>query len=343
MDLMKKNMKKKAIIFSIIAITISELVFFLFLGNYSPEINIDIGIINNRISSVNQEIDRFIDYVPDAGAFAGFSALEKMYVDINNTGAFFSSGDFDDVFLDCMTNDTSCPNNLQNLLDVYTQNIHNTRNFDLSLSIHNASIVNEASWFIDVRVGIGVNVHDEFADWNFNRSVYFSVSIEGVHDPTFIKIKDLYGGSKERVITPVQAVGSQINLEVFTDMLFAGQYMQSQNGSCLSDRFEGVFVANNKPCGIESVVNAHDYPGLLAPENLTIPHLDFQVANADNVGSFRCVCDDGNHASDVCVGIGILSDDITLNRGNLPRYGLFWPWIYNMDGVTGNYISNACP
>ncbi len=340
-----RKMHKKAIIFSIIAVTIAELVFLIFSGTYSSEININNNIIYNRISSVDKEINRFIDYIPEAGSFAGFSALESMYVRMNTTKKNFSDEgvSFEQVFLDCTFKGTGvqCGNNphhLDLLLFDFAQEIEKTREITFGQTILDYGLLKEGYWYLSLWVEVEFDVQDTYSTWSFTKNITFLVSTLGVNDPEYIFINEKYGGNEERVIFPNSIQSSrEWDRELFADFFTGKEYHVSTNGSCLSERFEGT-RSNSDLCAIESIVDAEEHPGLLAPVNQSIGHIDYQVLEKI---SFPCHAP-GQVVEEVNprVGIGYLDENITLSFLDASRYGLIGRDSFNNNNLL---IANGCP
>lgn len=338
------RMDKKAIIFSIIAVTIAELVFLIFAGTYNSEINIDNGIVYNRISSVDKEINRFINYIPEAGEYAGFSALESMYLEMNTTKRNFSSDgvSFESVFLDCTINGTrsQCGTNNENLealLTDFAQEIEKTREIDFEFSISDYGLLEERYWYYSMWVNITFNITDTYSSWDFSKNITFIISTMGVHDPSYIFINEEFGGNEERTIFPNSIqTSAEWDKKLFADFFTGKEYHVSENGSCLSERFEGT-RSNSPTCSIESIVDAEKHPYLLAgPINQSIAHIDYQVLEKT---TFPCNSF-GNIESNPRVGIIYLNTNITLSFIDASRYGLVDKDSFDMNELL---IANGCP
>lgn len=313
-------MNKKGIIFSLIAIGLASLFILLFSSGFTEQIGGQNEVVRTRISNLDQTIEEFYTYTMVAQQVAGQQALAALYDAINTSTPRKYLVDFEDNFTRCMNNSDGCVNNqpLQEFLDNYTQAVEETQDAIITYNIISMSITHESYWSFTLTSNISIVLDDRYAKWEYGQIIESRIPTTGAYDPAFLELSDMYGAVPviERRIasSPFNKELQTINISTFMDFYTIGQYQYSDEGSCLSQRFEGDFgnPAPGERCGIESVINPNDFPGLGG----NIVHLDWQAING-----ITYPCANRYNITSVNQDLHLWEDD-TLDYGVFPPYSV---------------------
>lgn len=299
-------MNKKGIIFSLIAIGLAGLFILLFSSGFTEQIDNKNEIVRTRVMNLDDTITAFYTYATAAQQVAGQEALIALYKEINDTGVFLP--DFEDNFTRCMNDSDGCanPNPLTEFLDNYTQAVKQTKDADLTYMVTNITIASESYWSLTLNTTITITMTDRYAHWNYNKSIRTRVHTIGTYDPAFVNLSNQYNNFGQRVERRIASSPFNkeytIDLKTFMDFYTIGQYQYSQNGSCLSQRYEGDFTNPTNPCGIESVLNPDDFATLPPGTG----HMDWQALRG-----ITYPCSDRYNITSVNPALSLSTNDTT--------------------------------
>ncbi|MBD3209516.1 hypothetical protein GF367_03810 [Candidatus Woesearchaeota archaeon] len=333
-------LNKKGIIFSLLAIGLAGLFVLLFATGYQQRLDDQNDVIRARITSLDQGVDSFYDYAAEAQTIAGTAALDALYQEINQSGTFLTSDNFESNFTRCLNSSDGCENdlNLSVLLTNYSAIIATSLHADVQFSVNDVCLTQETFWDLVVRTNISISLTDTYAAWDTSRDITTTISTVGTYDPAYVAISASYGGAEDRRVFPTSIApnSSRWNISTFMDFYKGRQYQASQNGSCLSDRYEGSWTSSFQGCNLESVVDADEHPRLKDPANQSITHMDWQVLTRD----MHACHDPVTNPDDFRVSISDADDSLVLWNKDTIRYGLYPD---HLDFSSPTYNAPGCP
>ena len=336
------SMGKKGIIFSLLAIGFSGLFILLFSSSIEQPVDAGIAPINTRVLELDNGINDFFSYAQNSLDTCGFSALNALYTDINNTGNHLAAGTFETRLSNCLNDSSGCNNtlNMSAVLDEYTRLLRNTSRMALDFNVNTVSISDEQHWQLEITANVSINVTDQYASWRTSKLLITTLSTVGAPDPAYVTINDDYNGNEERIIIPNERQDFvEWDLDSFVEFLTGAEYHASLNGPCLSSRYEAQYDEQNDDCGLESVVDPNYHSILMNTSYDSLVHMDYQVLNE---ASNRYPCDDlmGGMPR---VSIRAVHRNLTLTRQDATRYGLNNESIWYFTPALNATTARGCP
>lgn len=289
-----KNISKKGIFFTFIAITMMTIFILVFTPQVDLSLQKDTQALNARISTINNYInDLQYNYLRAVMRVTGQKTIESLIFYMNSTGTFLS--DFDSAFQEVFVNGTI--NNVQidsitvkKIMDNRTftnwssrisQSSLNVLKVNTTIFVENASATQTNPWEIDLILKINLSVKSNVAEWNKISTIKTTLPIEGFYDPSYlvnVNVLDSYSYGKK-----IKNADMQFNKWNITYVRYHLRndtyvYWGNANAPSYLSRFTNTFTPSSC-CGIESLVN----PNLLPSKDLMDSYVDYIFWNpADN-------------------------------------------------------------
>jgi hypothetical protein len=273
MGLRKKQVSlmrnKKGVVFTITAIAIAVFFTIVFSARIEKPIDYKTEVLETRINVLSDYLNNFYDYAESAASVSGYSALQGIITDLNNTKSFNMA--FERQYTNCsitgnLTSSKKCPNMTNKTITYYLDNIMDIVEGKLNIKSNytiNSINVNQVEPFsIELILNISLDINDSYANLSDTRLVVGSVSIQGLLDPLYL----IYGTYNQKINrTNIPKSGGEVGaLWNFTDLqqLYNNhEYKQSLDGVSFINRIKGNFSPSY--FGIESFVNFTD-PDVIA-------------------------------------------------------------------------------
>ena len=254
-------MKKKAIFFTVIAISLSAVVMLAFVIGAEYRLRNKMFVIETRVDTLNSfvhDIERDLDR---GLSISGFRSVLSVVDYIVENGTF--SPDLQIDFRDALINGTvrgktmstmenSSFSDWINKIDSQAEKI----DIDINFSVSSVYIYQDNPWTAKINIGLDMYVTDKknTATWSKLKNITTEISIEGFEDPTYAL------NSFGRVVNTVDKTpyASFSDDDDYRDHINESYYINSTTGPSFLMRLEGN-LGNSTEAGIESLVNLQKF------------------------------------------------------------------------------------
>ena len=249
-------LNKKAVVFTLIAILITGLLFLLYAIEYSPKEDAMLPVVTNRIRILDRYNENFLKYTLEAIDVSSFKAMNGMAA-FADTNGFFSA--FEPAFVECVLLGTLnvgadiCPDMENGTLPYWLNQTINLSQEKLGINVTYEILgltVNQPLPFeVQVEISLHYEINDLFAKVNRTTTLKRLVRIEGLPDPLYL-VSGTYNST-------IQATSTRDNEWSSTTLLRMGQnhtYRFHTDAPSFLYRFVGN-ISNSSCCGIESMID----------------------------------------------------------------------------------------
>ncbi len=256
---------KKGIFFTLIAVSLLGIILFSFSITHAYTLLDQSAVVESRVDSMNRFIKEVDFDMQNAIYIAGFRALIGLEDEVVNTGTFVTSTQ--DSFYELFVNGTIGGSNssvMENNTFPYWINQINVQanavGINLSVELHNVSVIHVSPWIISVYVNATLNVSDvkSTANWTQDKFLSSDISIIGFEDPWYA----VYTSNNivKRINMTVYdnnfTTNNGTNTTNIKDHVASTQYANFTGAPSFLMRFEQDF--NSSIYGIESFVDKNE-------------------------------------------------------------------------------------
>jgi len=281
-------MRKKAMIFTIIAVILISMLIFSFtlynkysLRDKSVVTGIRVKSMNNFINDIENDIERGV-YI------TSFRALMSMEQYITTNGTFI--GDFHPRFRETFLNGT-INNSKMPLMDEsnfinWTNKIKNEAeklDINVDFTINKITIYHDSPWEVKIDANITLNVQDkkQTASWKRELKITSNISIEDFEDPLYGINSDGKVTNKIIKTTVTYFVDGEdtTNLQIHLNNSY---YIESNTAPSFLMRLEGNLSSSDY--GIESLVNLEEFQhqGITIKIRSAVDYIYFGTESTEN-------------------------------------------------------------
>jgi hypothetical protein len=276
---------KKGLVFIILSVIITIFFTFIFSSRIGQPIDAKVGLVEARITVLDNYMDDFFSYAEGAGSVTGYSALTGVIQDMNLTHSY--NPRFDEEFANCtllgnLTSTKRCPGmenmTLINYLDQMKAIAEDSLHIIANYTVNQINVTqNFEAFSVEMLINLTVRITDDYANMTDTRIITSSINIEGLQDPLY-----LLNGSYNQTI-----INNQLNKKEgdwnYTDLqnLYEQHtYRNYKEGVSFLRRIKGDYALITDYQGIESIVN---YTAVTYRENQSM--IDYLYWNNK---TFRC-------------------------------------------------------
>ena len=284
-----RELQKKGIFFTFIAITIMAL----FILIYTPQADIsfqkDTQAVKNRISSINNYVsDLESSYFETVLRATTYKTILSLIFYINSTGSFINNldpvfsevminGTINQVQIDTITGKKIMDNNtLTNWSNRIIEAARDTSNVNTTIIINSVSVFQTKPWNIDSSLSLSFTVKSNVAEWNKSAIISTTIDIGGFYDPYYlINTNKAYTNQIKKSTVEF----NQWNISKVREHLRNGTYVHWENSDAPSFlmRFTNT-ITSSSCCGIESLVN----PNKISSSDQIDSYVDYIFWNPAN-------------------------------------------------------------
>lgn len=260
-------MKKKAIFFTFIAITMVAIFALIFTPQTDISLQKDTNAVRIRISSVDDYVgDLQNSYFEKILRASTYKTISSLIFYVNSTGTYIPNldsafyevilnGTINKVSIDSITGKKIMYNStLINWSQMIIKVAKDTLNVNTTIVIENVSVYQTKPWSIDSRLVLSFDVLSNAAEWaRKNVSIITEISIEGLYDPYYLVNTNRKYTNQ---IKKSSLDNNKWNISNLRDQLRNDTYIhwQQSGAPTFLMRFTNT-TTNSSCCGIESLVN----------------------------------------------------------------------------------------
>ncbi len=269
-----RNISKKAIMFTVLAVLISALVLATFFTYHSVALDVNVDNSKLRVQSVNKYIDQLDVYLEDMLSATGSKTLFFTSSIMIGNNSYF--GNYNSAFVECMVNGKitpisppwpnsltiNCPDSTYFASKVnYLQNFSRDKlNINPIITINSLTLNQTDPWSVILTLDYTVTINDSYASWKVNKIISKDVSIVGVPDPTYMIVDSSLMSKRYNMnITPY-----------FSSFYYSNYYLEQPSSAHNATINKKYFAWNGAPsflsrmnndttpsacCGITSIVS----------------------------------------------------------------------------------------
>jgi len=271
----KKGSNKKGVIFTVLAIVLAVFFTLVFSARIEKPVDYKTGVIETRISILNDYMESFFDYAREVGSITGYSALQGVIQDLNTPPKGYNPN-FETQYAYCirtgnLTSSKTCPGMINKTLTHYLDNLRDVAKTNLNINsdyrINNINVTQSTgdAFSIGLIINLSVDIDDAYANISDTRLITSIVSIEGLPDPLYL-LNGTYNQTIKRtsINKPAGEIGGFWNHTDLQQLYYNHEYRNYYDGISFIRRIKGDLAYNiNDKYGIESFVN-HTHPAVVA-------------------------------------------------------------------------------
>lgn len=342
-----RRLLRRGVLYSLLSLVMAGFLFLIFWSTVPQLVTVEAAGAASRITYLDEQLRQWDIYVDQAAKAAAREALNYLTLDHPNFirwNTFHTVPEVQDALAQCMRegNQTLTPprpcyqasdRSLAGRLGSYANLSRSHMNVDIDWSLGNVTIEDFQPFLLKMQFELNATFNDTlFAFWNRTRVYTVLVTVEGLPDPLFERLRSPQelndAADALRLIRNYPRPRSTLTISNITEILNGSYYVADKNfAPTFLQRFAGITDASaldpDGIAGIETLTNVSMWNNLPAshpdeaPYNLS--YTGHQVFEWHKTGSpsFHCAIEDGTYGI-----LGVVPNDFRMEARRLARYNV---------------------